>query len=111
MIEHHNRDYFEQVKDFAEQTGQWDQLKEKLDYLNTYADHERKGLTKCVLYKDFAPYSFEFCMLRKDMETGEYRRWFNGGLIYHGDHDNGGDGSAPTFSVNLNPVSGWSIHT
>ena len=36
---------------------------------------------------------------------------YNGGLIYHGPHDRGGDGSAPTFSVNLNPHDGWSIHT
>jgi hypothetical protein len=35
----------------------------------------------------------------------------NGGIIYHGKHDNGGDGSAPTFSVNMTPVNGWSIHT
>jgi hypothetical protein len=41
----------------------------------------------------------------------DYVKWFNGGLIYHGQHDNGGDGSAPTFSVNLTPQYGWSIHT
>jgi hypothetical protein len=41
----------------------------------------------------------------------DYVKWFNGGLIYHGKHDNGGDGSAPTFSVNLTPQYGWSIHT
>jgi len=110
MIEAHNQDYFNEVKAFAERTGQWDQLKEKLDYLDTYADHERKGLTKCLLYKDFAPYSFEFCMMRKNAD-GEWARWFNGGIVYHGEHDNGGDGSAPTFSVNLVPTNGWSIHT
>ena len=26
-------------------------------------------------------------------------------------HAGGGDGSAPTYSVNLNPVDGWSLHT
>jgi hypothetical protein len=35
----------------------------------------------------------------------------NGGLIYHGKHDNGGDGGSPTFSVCLEPTNGWSIHT
>lgn len=111
MIEHHNQEYFNEVKAFAERTGQWDQLKEKLDYLNTYADHERKGLTKCVLYKDFAPMSFEFCMLRKDLETGEYRRWFNGGLIYYSSGEDGVD--APQLSVRIGDTSqsGWSINT
>jgi len=41
----------------------------------------------------------------------EYQEWFNGGLIFHGPHDNGGDGGAPTFSVNLMPSHGWNIHT
>jgi hypothetical protein len=41
----------------------------------------------------------------------DYVKWFNGGLIYHGRHDGGGDGGAPTFSVNLTPQYGWSIHT
>ena len=35
----------------------------------------------------------------------------NGGIIWHGKHDNGGDGSSSTFSVCLTPVNGWSIHT
>jgi hypothetical protein len=47
----------------------------------------------------------------RDPETGEYRRWFNGGLIFHGPHDNGGDGGAPTFSVSPIPASGWRVHT
>ena len=37
--------------------------------------------------------------------------WFNGGLIFHGPHDNGGDGGAPTFSVNLGVGYGWAMHT
>ena len=41
----------------------------------------------------------------------DYVKWFNGGLIYHGKHDNGGDGGFPTLSVNLTPQYGWSIHT
>lgn len=53
------------------------------------------------LYKDFAPYSFYFVI----------PNIMNGGIIFHGSHDNGGDGSAPTFSVNLSSVDGWTIHT
>lgn len=56
---------------------------------------------------DFAPYSFYFVRVNK--ETQEFKG--NGGIIFHGAHDNGGDGSAPTFSVNLTPTKGWTIHT
>jgi len=55
--------------------------------------------------KDFAPRSFYFSRMKGENFMG------NGGIIYHGSHDNGGDGSAPTFSVSLTPVNGWSIHT
>jgi len=110
MIQIDNQEHFDKVKAFAESSGRWGQLKEKLDYLDTYADHEKQGLTKCVLGYDWAPYSFAFCMMRKNKD-GEFRPWFNGGLIFHGNHDNGGDGGGPTFAVNLNPVDGWSIHT
>jgi len=110
MIHIDNQEHFNKVKQFAEETGRWDQLKEKLDYLDTYADHEKQGLTKCVLGSDFAPYSFAFLMMRKDAD-GEYRPWFNGGLIFHGEHDHGGNGGAPTFSVCVSPTDGWSIHT
>lgn len=59
---------------------------------------------------DFAPYSFDFCLYGKD-KAGNNQRWYNGGIIFHGSHDKGGDGGKPTFSVNLSPVDGWSIHT
>lgn len=52
------------------------------------------------IYPDFAPYSF--CWKAAGMF---------GGCIFHGSHDNGGDGGAPTFSVNINPQDGWSLHT
>jgi len=58
------------------------------------------------LFSDFAPLSFTFSVLDK-----QNRLIYNGGLIYHGSHDNGGDGSSPTFSVSLTPVNGWAIHT
>lgn len=52
------------------------------------------------LYKDFAPLSFGFSV-----------GGFCGGLIFHGAHDGGGNGGAPTFSVNLSPVDGWALHS
>lgn len=36
---------------------------------------------------------------------------YNGGIIFHGSHDGYGSGSAPTFSVCINPTDGYSIHT
>jgi hypothetical protein len=110
MLEIQNQEHFESVKKFAEETGRMEQLQKRLDYLDTYAEHGDRGATKCVLGYDWAPHSFSFCMMRRS-EGGEYRPWFNGGLIFHGSHDGGGNGSAPTFSVNLNPVDGWSVHT
>ena len=61
--------------------------------------------TETTITDDFAPKSFYFSR----MKNGEFRS--NGGIIYHGRHDNGGDGGTPTFSVNLTPFNGWSIHT
>ena len=96
--------------------------------------------TRCVtmLSRDFAPLSFDvtWFMRRNDLDERDkmflarrwnvkamfenqewrkiekyYRRWFNGGMIYHGPHDGFGNGSGPTFSVSLSPTNGWSIHT
>jgi len=109
MLVIENMEHFKNVVRFAKKTNQLDSLKSKLLYLHTYAEHGDKGKTRCVLYKDFAPQSFAFTMtIRKD---DGYEHWFHGGFIYHGTHDNGGDGGAPTFSVNLTPEFGWSIHT
>ncbi len=98
--------HLDAVKEFALETNQAEQLMGRLDYLDTYGGDNS---TRCLLFKDFAPQSFEFLLERK--VDGEWRRMFNGGLIYHGQHDRGGDGGAPTFSVNLTPTEGWSIHT
>jgi len=110
MIEIQNQEHFDKIKAFAESTGRMKQLQEKLDYLGTYADHERKGLTKCVLGYDFAPYSFSFLMMKKD-DNGEYQRWFNGGLIYFSAGDSGV--GMPQLSVRIGDISesNWSIHT
>jgi len=44
-------------------------------------------------------------------ENADGTRGMNGGIIFHGARDNGGDGGAPTFSVCLSPVEGYAIHT
>jgi len=96
-------DYYKQVLEFAEKIGKKEQLLEQLDRLERMAMN-RKG--KIFLSKDFAPYSFYWILRRNDSDV-----IMNGGLIFHGSHDCGGYGGAPTFSVNLTPVDGWSIHT
>lgn len=104
--------YLDTVKEFADKVGKADNLQGRLDYLDGYASGRREeGIeTRCQLFKDWAPQSFAFLMeMRKD--GGEWTRWFNGGLIFHGAHDGGGNGGAPTFSVCLSPTDGWSIHT
>lgn len=65
---------------------------------------------RCHLYKDFAPFSFGFGIEVRGRD-GQYKHSFSGGLIYHGEHDGFGSGSAPTFSVCLESTNGWSIHT
>ena len=142
------RDYFEEVKAFAENIGKWDTegvpdcLKPLLDWLGAYSDH----VTECVLTPD-RPYGFDFTMysafrvhtclscqhtwIHKVVLSGEktvqcpkcsehknsvsdqveWKRWFNGGLLYHGPVDGFGSGSSPVFAVTLTPVYGWSVHT
>lgn len=109
-------DYYDEVINAAKKAGMFDNeelqgsLKSRLEYLDTYADHEKKGLTRCRLFKDFAPYSFAFVMEKRTQE-GDYKRWFNGGLIFHGKMDSGV--GFPTLSVRIGDISkaGWSVHT
>lgn len=95
------KDHFDSVSAFAQRTGRVADLQKNLDRLGSWGD---RGFT-VVLYKDFALHSFGF-QLEKDRKVS-----LVGGLIFHGNHDGGGDGGAPTYSVNLTPVDGWSIHT
>jgi len=104
-------DYLREVEEFAKSIGMSEQFQKEYDYLDTYADHGEYGDVRCRLYKDFAPYSFGFNMETRKKDEDKWKFWFNGGLIFHGEHDRGGDGGAPTFSVNLVPQHGWSVHT
>ena len=90
-------------------------LLDKLIWLRDYAcwtedDKKDQAKTKCQMFTDFAPLSFAFSMQTRKPD-GTYEYWFNGGLIFHGQHDGGGNGGAPTFSVCLEPTDGWSVHT
>ena len=109
---------FKEAKDFARKTGLASQFAKQLNYLRTYAESPEGGRPKVrvTLGWDFAPHSFSILWERWEKDSSGatrpgWRRWFNGGLIFHGPHDRGGDGGAPTFSVNLSPHVGWSVHT
>jgi hypothetical protein len=111
-------DYFNEVETFAREAGRTDDFYERLQYLvwgeisdNELACWGRPCKVRVRLYKDFAPQSFEFVKEIMYKDETEWTFQFNGGLIFHGSHDNGGDGGAPTYSVNLTPQDGWSVHT
>jgi len=85
-LEIRNEEHYNAVVAFAEAEGIGDKLREVLDYLDGYANHDarEKGepdATICKLFPDFAPQSFSFVM-----EKGG-RFWFNGGAIFYGASD------------------------
>ena len=98
-----------EARALADSMGLRDNLERQLAFLDEYAEDDDRGRTRCRLYHDFAPYSFGFLMrLRRG---GKYLDWFNGALIFHGPHDGGGSGAAPTLAVCLKPTVGWTVHT
>lgn len=111
-------EHFDQVEAFARESGRLEDFYNQLSNL-AWGDLTDEELTcwgrpcevRVWLFKDFAPYSFDFVKEVKYKGEEEWKTQFNGGFIFHGSHDNGGDGGAPTYSVNLSPQDGWSIHT
>jgi len=115
-LEIYDDDYFESVVKFAYQSNQLENLISRLKRLIRDDQEETSvfgspGYLKVKLFKDFAPMSFQFAIMVKLSRDEDYKLLFNGGLIYHGKHDNFGDGSAPSFSVSMNNDQGWEIHT
>lgn len=108
-----DEEYMKSVRAFAESRGLTSKLEKTLSYLDGYADHDKNGRTQCRLFKDWAPYSFRFSMMVRKSPESPYEFWFNGGVIFHGQHDGGGSGEAPTFSVSLAGTTDerWEIHT
>ena len=93
----------DEIKTFAKENNLLENFNNTISRLETHSD---KGYT-VTLYSDFAPHSlsFEITMNEKFI--------LNGGFIFHGPHDGFGSGSAPAFSVCIDPDNkpGWSIHT
>ena len=78
-----------------------DSLNECLERLKRYSE-----FTEIFNYSDPAPYSFYF------VKEDKYKGYLGDGeIIFHGSHDDFGNGSAPTFSVTMEPIKGWRIHT
>lgn len=98
------KEYYQEVMKFAEANNCADQLTCKLERLTSMARFPEQ----VFLHKDFAPLSFAFVICENTSTRG-----LVGGLIYSGPHQTL-DGSAPTFTVSVEPPSNehkWSIHT
>lgn len=95
---------YDRAMAFAEKTGQSKSLTDCFSRLEEIAKNHDADV---ILVHDFAPYSFYFAIMPKNGGS----HIMNGGVIYHGAHDRGGDGGMPTLGVNLVSEQGWSIHT
>lgn len=122
MLSIRDYEHFDKVMTKAQKMGLEEDLKQKLNYL----EHYRGDECVCILFPDWAPLSFEFVLyhieekwqpdLKREDPTLKRepekfgKRWFNGGLIYHGPVD--GKYTDP-LSVEINPSNRphWSIHT
>ena len=119
MFYPHDRDYLREVTQFAYEVGKLENFLSCI-YRVGHEFYNNGKEYVCFLGKDFSAYGFVFaCFKMEDCEIvdGYLQRkygvdpFMNGGIIFHGQHDNGGDGSAPTYSVCLTTTDGWSIHT
>jgi hypothetical protein len=93
----------DKIKEFAKDNNLTDKLENTMGKFDIYASN---GMD-VELHMDYAPQSL-FFVTKRNGNTG-----MCGGMIFHGSHDGGGNGSAPTFSVSLNNNSSshWEIHT
>ena len=107
-----NQEHFDKVREFARSVGADAELQKRLDFLAGFGGDPAK--VRCRLYGDFAPHSFFWRVEYSSLEG--WKPGLVGGLIYSGPGAPS-DGSAPSFSVSLNPDAAtgrkhmWSIHT
>ena len=107
-----DQEHFDNVREFARSVGAEAELQKQLDFLAGFGGDAAK--VRCHLYRDFAPHSF---LWRIEHSTSDgWKPGLVGGLIYSGPGVPS-DGSAPSFSVSLNPDAAggrkpmWSVHT
>jgi hypothetical protein len=113
VIEESAKMYYRSVRSKAQEMHLEQELNNQLLYLHLYGcDWDDPGQIRVSLAKDFAPMSFSVVWERRQSD-GSYKYMLNGGLVFHGPHDNGGDGGMPTLSVEINPnvKPHWSVHT
>ena len=103
MIHDYTNGELNKIKAFAKENHL---AREFVSTFSRFKAQSKRGFD-IFLYPDFAPLSLYFERKKNNVFDG------NGGFIFHGQHDGGGNGGAPTFSVELNPdtKSHWSIHT
>lgn len=125
MIEIFDLPYFKTVVAHAKSVGgqAWPELRDKLRWLSKPGNTAARNLLR--LYKDFAPYSFEFILFRVPEDGcrhvrltngdliyagGELHRIYNGGIIYYAGSESGVSGQ---FSVTTSgrTDSRWEVHT
>jgi len=94
----------DKIREFAKTHNLTEQFEKDFSRFHNYV----KAKYFVELYSDFAPMSLTFATKDSTGKTSTF-----GGFIFHGAHDGGGNGSAPTYSVSLNPQTKphWSIHT
>lgn len=97
-------EYLEKVKKFATENNILPKLEDVLKYLDEMCWFGNKA--RCFLYKDFAPNSFEFCLVDEND-----RPVMGGGVIFYAGSESGVGG--PQFSVTMSgrTDSRWEIHT
>lgn len=103
MIVDKTQGKLEEIKEFAKKNNLTGKFKRAF---SSFENYSKKGFI-VTLFDDFAPYSLLFSVSKNKQQV------LFGGFIFHGQHDNFGDGGAPTFSVSLSQTkeTGWSIHT
>jgi len=93
-----NQEHFDKVREFARSVGADAELQKRLDFLAGFGGDPAK--VRCRPYGDFAPHSFFWRIEYSSLEG--WKPGLVGGLIYSGPGAPS-DGSAPSFSVSLNP--------
>src|ERR1700724_3595303 len=93
-----DQEHLDKVREFARSVGAEDELQKQLDFLAGFGADPPGG----VFPRDFTPHSF-FWRMEHSSPDG-WKPGLVGGLIYSGPGAPS-DGSAPSFSVSLNPAA------
>jgi hypothetical protein len=76
-----------------------------LESLKQWVDNNKDNNSEVYVYNDRAKHSFYFVKKLKGEFSG------NGGIIYHGKHEDGTNTPSNTFNITIDNSKGWQIHT